>query len=140
MKNTPKPRLASKIEMAGATLFGERRLDEIPTFFASGYRVRSSDGEIDGGHDLVRRFLSALFRAFPELSIHVEILAEEGDRVTWLRTLRGVQQGAVQGFPAAGKEIVWRDMVASRFQDGLIAEEWIVSDLVERLLRSRKPG
>lgn len=138
MKSAPTPCLASKIERASGTLFVGRKLDEIPEFFASDYRVQSTEGEVDGGHDLVRRFLSALFRAFPELSIKVEIIAEEGDRVTWLRTLRGVQQGAVQGFPAGGKEIVWRDMVATRFHNGLIAEEWIVSDLVERLLRSRK--
>jgi len=29
-------------------------------------------------------------------------------------------------------------MVPSRFDAGLIAEEWMVSDLAERLLRARK--
>lgn len=31
-------------------------------------------------------------------------------------------------------------MVTSRFRDGLIAEEWVVTDLAERLLLSRKNG
>jgi hypothetical protein len=36
------------------------------------------------------------------------------------------------------RRIVWRDMVTSRFRDGLIAEEWAISDLAERLLLARK--
>lgn len=30
------------------------------------------------------------------------------------------------------------DMVTSRFRDGKIAEEWVISDLAERLLLARK--
>jgi hypothetical protein len=29
-------------------------------------------------------------------------------------------------------------MVTSRFRDGLIAEDWVISDLAERLLLARK--
>jgi len=39
---------------------------------------------------------------------------------------------------ASGREIVSRDVVTSRFRDGLIAEEWVISDLEEQLLLSRK--
>ncbi len=67
-----------------------------------------------------------------------KILVEGKDRVAWQRTLRGAQQGAFKGFPASGREIMWRDMVTSRFRDGLIAEEWVVTDLAERLLLARK--
>jgi predicted ester cyclase len=42
------------------------------------------------------------------------------------------------GFPATGHRILWRDMVTSRFEDGYIAEEWVVTDQVERLLLARK--
>lgn len=138
MKNQGKSALAAKVETAATTLFSKRQLDFIADFFAADYLAHLTEGEMSGGHDLVRRFLTALFRSFPKLAVEVEILAEEGDRIVWLRTLRGVQQGAVQGFPASGREVVWRDAVTTRFRDGLIAEEWIVSDLVERLLRARK--
>jgi hypothetical protein len=63
---------------------------------------------------------------------------EGEDRVAWQRTLRGIQQGDYKGFPATGRLIVWRDMVTSRFRDGLIAEDWVITDLAERLLRARK--
>ena len=54
------------------------------------------------------------------------------DRVAWQRTLQGSQDGSFRGFP------VWRDMVTSRFRDGRIAEDWVITDVVERLLRTRK--
>jgi hypothetical protein len=60
------------------------------------------------------------------------------DRTAWQRTFRGVQEAAYLEFPACGKNVCWRDVVVSRFQDGLIAEEWFISDLAEQLLLSRK--
>jgi predicted ester cyclase len=58
--------------------------------------------------------------------------------VSWQRTIRAKQEGAFKGFPASGRNIVWRDVVTSRFRDGLIVEEWVISDLAEQLLLSRK--
>jgi len=46
--------------------------------------------------------------------------------------------GGSSGGGASGREIVSRDVVTSRFRDGLIAEEWVISDLEEQLLLSRK--
>ncbi|HRW61363.1 MAG TPA: ester cyclase, partial [Defluviicoccus sp.] len=60
------------------------------------------------------------------------------DRVAWQRTLRGKHLGAFKGFPPSERPLVWRDMVTSKFRNGQIAEEWIVTDLAERLLAARK--
>lgn len=30
--------------------------------------------------------------------------------------------------------MIWRDMATSRFDNGLIAEDWVITDLAERLL------
>ena len=59
-------------------------------------------------------------------------------RIAWQRTLRATHKGDYMGFPATGKKLVWRDMVTSRFQDGLIQEDWVITDLAEQLLRARK--
>lgn len=77
-------------------------------------------------------------RPFPDLQVEVEILVEGTDRVAWQRTLRGTHQDCFKGFPATGRPIVRRDMVTSRFRDGLIAEDWLNTDLAERLLLARK--
>jgi predicted ester cyclase len=77
-------------------------------------------------------------RAFADLQVEVEILVKAKDRVAWQRTIRATQKGDFKGFPATGRRIVWRDMVTSRFRDGLIAEDWFITDLAERLLLARK--
>lgn len=59
-------------------------------------------------------------------------------RVAWQRTIRATHEGPFKGFPATGRPVVWRDMVTSRFRDGLIAEDWLLTDLAERLLLERK--
>ena len=51
--------------------------------------------------------------------------------------LRMSGHDAVAAVIAALRRAV-RDMVVSRFEGGLIAEEWVVTDLAERLLLTRK--
>ena len=94
--------------------------------------------DYSGGHKIVLAAIAQVRQAFPELQVAVEILVEGSDRLAWQRTLRGVQESAYKGFPACNRQIMWRDMVVSRFEDGLIVEEWITTDLAEQLLLSRK--
>jgi predicted ester cyclase len=72
------------------------------------------------------------------MKVEVEILAESGDRVAWQRTIRATHRGAFRGFPPTGRKLVWREMMTSRFENGLIAEDWLITDLAERLVLSRK--
>jgi predicted ester cyclase len=129
---------SSKIRAANQTLLTEGKHQGIGEFFTSDYVVHLTDRDVAGGHKMVREFLELYQRAFPKLEVEIEILVEGLDRVSWQRTLRAVQQGAVKGFPTSGRTIVWRDVITSRFCDGLIAEEWVISDLAEQLLLSRK--
>jgi predicted ester cyclase len=130
--------LSRIIHEANTTLLVNGAFDAVETWFAPDYHVHVTNQDIKGGPDLVRRILDMLRRAFPGIAVEVEILVEGEDRVAWQRTLRGVQSGAYQGFPATGKEIVWRDMVTSRFEEGRIVEDWVITDLAEQLLRARK--
>jgi len=130
--------LANKIHAAHSALFASSNMDAIEEFFAPDYVAHVTERDMDGGHAFLRQFLGMLHRAFPDLEVHVEILLEGEDRVAWQRTLRGTHKGAFMGFPASGRPLVWRDMVTSRFHEGLIAEDWSISDLAERLLLARK--
>ena len=53
--------------------------------------------------------------------------------MTWLRTHHGTQQVDFMGIPVSGRPIVWEEMVVTRHEGGLIAEEWGLSDMVERM-------
>jgi len=130
--------LASKIQSANTKLLADADLEAVGEFFTPDYVAHLTDQDMTGGHDMIRRVLGMYQRAFSDLKVDVEILVEGQDRVAWQRTFRGTHQGDFKGFPATGRQIVWRDMITSRFRDGLIAEDWVITDLAERLLLARK--
>jgi steroid delta-isomerase-like uncharacterized protein len=130
--------LASKIHAANSVLLTDRNLDAVGEFFTPDYVAHLTDQDMTGGHEAIRTVVGMYQRAFPNVQVDVDILVEGKDRVAWQRTLRATHQGDFKGFPATGREVVWRDMVVSRFRDGLIAEDWVITDLAERLLLARK--
>jgi len=129
--------LTSRIREANASILVNGEFGAIPEFFSRDYLAHVTGSDLTGGHDAIRRTVDRWRRAFPDMAAEVEILVESPDRVAWQRTLSATHEGAYQGFPATGRKLVWRDMVTSRFEGGLIAEEWIVTDLAEQLLRAR---
>jgi predicted ester cyclase len=130
--------LSSIIKAANLTLIVEGKTEAIGDFFAPGYLAHVTGETMNMGHEGIRKFLGLYHRAFTDIRSEVEILVEGKDRVAWQRTLCGIQSGPFKGFPASGLPIVWRDVVTSRFSGGLITEEWVISDLAEQLLLSRK--
>ncbi len=130
--------LASRIDAANLALFVNGNLDAISEFFTPDYACRMTDEVFTGGHDLIRKILGMYRRAFSDFRVEVEILVKTKDRVAWQRTLRATHRGNFKGFPATGRPIAWRDMITSRFRDRLIAEDWFITDLAERLLSARK--
>jgi steroid delta-isomerase-like uncharacterized protein len=126
------------IRAANQRLIVEGDLEAVGDFFAPDYVAHLTDSDMTGGHEAIGGFVAGLRRAFPDMSIEVEILVEAGDRIAWQRTLRATHLHPFRGFPATGKVVVWRDMVTSRIRDGLIAEDWSISDLAERLLRPKR--
>jgi len=130
--------LALKIREANIALISNGNLDRVGDFFTSDYTVHLTDRVVKGGHSTVQGILKSLWQSFSDIQVEVDILLESGSRVAWQRTLRGTHNGKFQNFPASGYRIVWRDMVTSQFCDGLIAEEWVLTDLAEQLLLSRK--
>lgn len=130
--------LSTAIKAANAALLVRGDLASVGEFFAPDYVAHVTGRDFRGGHAWVRRYVRMVRRGFTDLEVEVEILLVGKDRVAWQRTLRGRHTGAFMGFPATGRKVVWRDMVTSRFRRGRIAEDWVASDLAERLLLARK--
>ena len=130
--------LASKIKAANSALIADGNLDAVGEFFTPDYVAHVTGEDMALGHDALRKIVTLYRRAFPDLQAEVEILVEGKDRVAWQKTLRGTHLGAFKGFPPSGLPLVWREMLTSRFRNGLIAEEWFITALAERLLLARK--
>ncbi|MGI9204558.1 MAG: ester cyclase [Woeseiaceae bacterium] len=129
--------LATRIRDVNVLLIEDGNTEAIEEYFSTNYVVNFG-GSAKKGHGAVRGFTKAIHDAFSELSVDVEVFVESDDRISWQRTIHGTQTGAFQGFPASGLEIVWRDMVVSDTKSGVIIREWVVTDLAEALLRSKK--
>lgn len=129
---------ASKIEAANLALMVNGDLSVIGEFFSPDYVVHLTDRDTKKGHDVIRSVVTMYRRAFSNIQVTVEVLVQAENRIAWQRTIRATHQDSFKGFPATGSPIFWREMVTSRFRDGLINEEWVVTDLAERLLLGRK--
>jgi steroid delta-isomerase-like uncharacterized protein len=68
-------------------------------------------------------------RAFPDLEAHIDDIVAAADKVALRLTLRGTHQGEFQGIPATGRTIAYVSHEFYRVSDGLVAEEWICSDM-----------
>lgn len=130
--------LSSTIKEANSVLYADAAPGAVAVYFTDDYVVHVTSGDLALGHDGVQRVLNLYRRAFPDAQVDIEILVQHGDRVAWQRTFRATHLAAFRGFPPTRRPIVWREMVTSRFRDGRIAEEWLVSDLAEQLLAARK--
>ncbi len=132
------PPCADTIRLANETLLVEGDGQAAERFFQPGYVAHATAQDLKGGPAAVRSFVKTLRAAFTDLEVQVQVLVEAADRVAWYRTVSATHSGDFMGFPATGRPIVWRDMIVSRFEGDRIAEEWVVTDLAERLLLARK--
>jgi steroid delta-isomerase-like uncharacterized protein len=68
-------------------------------------------------------------RAFPDLEAQVDDVVAAGDKVAVRVTFDGTHSGEFQGMPATGRRIHYVSHEFYRVEDGVIAEEWICSDM-----------
>jgi steroid delta-isomerase-like uncharacterized protein len=81
------------------------------------------------GRDTWRSGAEVMKRAFPDIEAHVEDIFAAEDRVAVRLTFRGTHSGEFLGIPATGRSVQYVSHEFYRVADGLIAEEWICSDM-----------
>ena len=81
------------------------------------------------GQETWRQNAEMMMRAFPDLHAHVEDIFASQDRVAVRVTFTGTHSGDFLGIPATGRRIRYVSHEFYRVADGLIAEEWICSDM-----------
>ena len=73
----------------------------------------------------VQRWVTALRRAFPDLSAVVEAEIAEGDTVVQRITCSGTHAGEFCGLPPTGRRATWQLVAVQRLgPDGKCAEHW----------------
>ena len=109
-------------------------LDGVDEIFATDYVVHSSGMDFHGT-ERIKKLTMQLRSAIPDLQVvEIEFLIQAGDTIAWKRTFSGTHQENIMDIPPSGLKVEWRDMVVTRFENGMIVEEWAVSELAGQLL------
>ena len=81
------------------------------------------------GRDTWRQGVEIMKNGFPDITAHIEDVLAAHDKVALRLRLRGTHSGEFMGFPATSHTIEYVSHEFYRIADGLIAEEWICSDM-----------
>ena len=80
------------------------------------------------GREGARAMFMELARAFPDLSVSIEELIAEGDKVVGRVRFQGTHSGDFQGMPATGKRVEMQVIDILRIENGKIVERWGLGD------------
>jgi steroid delta-isomerase-like uncharacterized protein len=89
--------------------------------------------EPKSGRAAWRQNFEMMRHAFPDLQARIEDIFAAQDKVAVRLRLRGTHSGEFLGIPATGRTIEYVSHEFYRIADGLIAEEWICSDMAALL-------
>jgi steroid delta-isomerase-like uncharacterized protein len=81
------------------------------------------------GRETWQQGFEMMRRAFPDLEARIDDLVASEDRVAVRVSFSGTHAGEFQGIPATGRAIRYVSHEFYRVEGGVIAEEWICSDL-----------
>jgi len=76
----------------------------------------------------LKAMVTAMRQAFPDLHNTLKHVVAEGDVVAQHVTTTGTMLGEMAGMPPSGKQATWDAVHIVRFQDGKVAEHWVVMD------------
>jgi steroid delta-isomerase-like uncharacterized protein len=81
------------------------------------------------GRETWQQGFELMRRAFPDLEAQIDDVVAAEDRVAVRVSFRGTHSGEFQGIAATGRRIHYISHEFHRVEDGLIAEEWICTDM-----------
>ena len=107
--------------------------EAVKRFVAPSYRRHTSPATQP--LDLVGQIqrLKGFREAFPDISIEVEDVIAEDDRVAFRSTLRGTHLGQFLGLPPTGREVIIGLFDVIHIEDGRFVDHWGGPDLFDLL-------
>ena len=128
------PATNAELVCAGFQAFNSGDADECITRIAPDLIINLAElPEPQHGRDLWRQGFEMMKHAFPDLQAHIEDIVAAEDKVAVRVRFRGTHSGEFLGFAATGRTIEYVSHEFYRIADGLIAEEWICSDMATLL-------
>ncbi|HEX6520113.1 MAG TPA: ester cyclase [Streptosporangiaceae bacterium] len=119
---------------AGFRAFNAGNTDECLTYIAPDLFINLAELPApQQGRETWRHGYEMMRGAFPDLQAHVEDIVAAQDKVAVRVRFRGTHSGEFLGIPGTGRTVEYVSHEFYRIADGLIAEEWICSDMATLL-------
>jgi steroid delta-isomerase-like uncharacterized protein len=124
-------RSASELIGRWVEIINTGSLDVLGEVWAPDCVVHAGGGIPDvHGPDALAEGIALYRRALPDLTVTAEDIVTEGDRIAARFTTRGTHTGELLGIPGTGKPVAMSGFGIFRIVDGLMAEEWLLDDLM----------
>jgi steroid delta-isomerase-like uncharacterized protein len=131
---TTSPAANVELVRAGFQAFNAGDADECMALAAPDLIINLAElPEPQHGREAWRQGFEMMRRAFPDLQAHIEDIVADQDRVAVRLRFRGTHSGEFLGFEATGRAVEYVSHEFYRISGGLIAEEWICSDMATLL-------
>ena len=114
-------------------VFNQKNLAGVDAFVGPNQIDHGVPPGFPAGLEGTKQFIGMYLRAFPDVSVTVEDLIAEGDKVTSRVTYRGTHQGELMGIPPTGKQVTVTGMEINRFEGGRSVEHWLEYDALGML-------
>ncbi|MFK7909129.1 MAG: ester cyclase [Akkermansiaceae bacterium] len=108
-------------------VFNRGNISVIHEAVSPNYKYTSPTERMNGPQELAA-FVAAFRSAFPDLKISILEQLSTGESVTTRIRFTGSHHGDFLGMPPTHKSVDVEGCVISKFQDGLIVEEWEILD------------
>ena len=105
-------------------VFNEGNLLLISEFYDSDFVWHSRGGVEIKGHEGVKQFITAYRNAFPDLTVTINDLVGEGDKVVIYYTISGTHTGQLGNITPTGKKVSFEAFNIISFVDGKQVESW----------------
>lgn len=103
-------------------------LDLIDEFTHEDFVEHEEMPGLPSGREAPRVFTKMVRDAFPDISVTVEDIIAEGDKVVSRVRISGTHQGEFMGIPPTGRKIDVQTIDIVAFEDGKAKEHWGVTD------------
>jgi predicted ester cyclase len=113
-----------------ATLLESRDPAVVDDFFAAGFVSHNNPPGFPPGAEGVKHFFTMFRDAFPDVTVEIDEILAEGDRVAVATTFTGTHDGELMGVAPTGRRVSVTGIDIVRVADGKIAEHRGLTDIV----------
>ncbi len=131
---TTSPAANAELVRAACRAFNAHNADECLARMTPDFVINLAElPEPMRGQEAWRQNFETMRRAFPDFHAHIEDIVAAQDKVAVRLRIRGTHSGDFLGIPATGRAIDYVSHEFYRVTGGLLAEEWICSDMATLL-------